>query len=198
MISAWRTYLSSLAQKNSRSGALAKAMADKDIVVYEVKRKGKTLYIEPKEKKNSDTLVRTVCQKGELLTLAADEAVKCHIADGIAESNQALLAELGYGNAPIKKNESLLEAKEEFEKVVKRFNTLNANLDLKFKELAAKADRHSLTQNQLLRDLEVIMKNGKYLLNMKRKYPDIPYSEQELIEFVNSVKAEYISIKAMR
>lgn len=196
--SAWRSYLAALAQENNRSGALAKAMADKDIVVYEVKREGKTLFIEPKEKFASDTLVRTVCQKGELLTLAADEALEYSIADGIAESKQALLVELGYGNTPLKKNIKLAEAKEEFEKVLQRFNKLNANLDLKFKELNAKSQRQSLTQNQALRDLEDIIKNGTYLLNMKRRYPDIPYKEQGLIEFINAVKAEHASIKAMR
>ena len=196
--SAWRTFLASLAQKNNRSGALAKAMADKDIVVLEVERRGKALFIEPKEKLSADTLVRTVCRKGELLTLTADNAVRCNIADGIADSKQALLVELGYGNTPIRKNQSLVNAKEEFEKVLRKFDKLNEKLDLKFKELRAKSERGSLTRNQALRDYEVIIKNGKYLLNLKRSYPDIPYEEDDILSFINSVKAEYASIKAMR
>ena len=196
--SAWRTFLASLAQENNRSGALAKAMADKDIVVVEVKREGKTLFVESKGKRSSDTLVRTVCHKGELLTLSANEAAECNIADGVTESNQTLLVELGYGNVPIKKNEMLAEAKEEFEKVVRKFKKLNERLDLKFRELNAKAKRGALTRNRALRDFEVIIKNGKYLLNLKRSYPDIPYDEQDLIKFINSVKAEHASIKAMR
>ena len=196
--SAWRTFLASLAQKNNRSGALAKAMADKDIVVLEVEREGETLFIQPKDKHSADTLVRTVCQKGELLTLAANDAVRCNIADGIADSKQALLVELGYGSVPIKENQNLVEASEEFERVVRKFNKLSEQLDLKFKEIGAKAHRGSLTQRQALRDYEVIIKNGKYLLSLKRNYPDIPYEEQDIIEFMNSVKAEYASIKAMR
>ncbi len=196
--SAWRTFLASLAQKNNRSGALAKAMADKDVVVLEVERRGESLFIEPKEKLSADTLVRTVCNKGELLTLTADNAVRCNIADGIADSKQALLVELGHSSVPIKANQSLANAKEEFEKVVRKFNKLNERLDLKFKELSAKAERGSLTRNQALRDYEVIIKNGKYLLNLKRSYPDIPYEEQEILSFINSVKAEYASIKALR
>ncbi|MHC4553961.1 MAG: hypothetical protein ACYSUS_01490 [Planctomycetota bacterium] len=196
--SAWRTFLASLAQKNNRSGALAKAMADKDIVVLEVERRGKALFIEPKEKLSADTLVRTVCSKGELLTLTADNAVRCNIADGIADSKQALLVELGYSNTPIRKNQSLINAKEEFEKVLRKFDKLNEKLDLKFKELRAKSERGSLTRNQALRDYEAIIKNGKYLLNLKRSYPDIPYEEDDILSFINSVKAEYASIKAMR
>ena len=196
--SAWRTFLASLAQENHRPGALAKAMADKDIVVFEVKRTGKAFFIEPKEKRTSDTLIRTVCQKGELLTLAADDAVRCNIADGIANSRQALLVELGHDDIPIKENQNLVDAKEEFEKVVRKFNKLNEMLDLKFKELTAKSKRGTLTRNQALRDYEVIIKNGKYLLNLKRSYPDIPYKEQDLVTFLNSVKAEHASIRAMR
>ncbi len=196
--SAWRTFLASLAQENNRSGALAKAMADQDIVVVEVERKGKIFFIEPKEKRSTDTLVRTVCQKGELLTLAADDAVGCNIADGVTDSKQTLLVELGHGNTPIRGNKTLIEAKDEFEKVLRKFNKLNETLDLTFKELSAKAKRGSLTQNRALRDYEVIIKNGTYLLNLKRSYPDIPYDEHTLILFINSVKAEYASIKAMR
>jgi membrane-bound ClpP family serine protease len=123
--SAWRTFLASLAQKNNRSGALAKAMADKDIVVIEVERKGKALFIEPKEKHSADTLVRTVCPKGELLTLTTDDAVRCNIADGVADSKQALLVELGHGSVPIKANQTLVNAKEEFEKVLLKFNRIS-------------------------------------------------------------------------
>jgi len=196
--SAWRTFLASLAQKNNRSGALAKAMVDKDIVVLEVERGGEALFIEPKEKLSADTPIRTVCSKGELLTLTTGNAVRCKIADGVADSKQALLVELGHGSVPIKENQGLIDAKEEFEKVVRKFDKLNEKLDLKFKELSAKAERGSLTRNEALRDYEVIIKNGKYLLNLKRSYPDIPYEEHDILSFINSVKAEYASIKAMR
>jgi ATP-dependent protease ClpP protease subunit len=196
--SAWRTFLASLAQENNRSGALAKAMADKDIVVLEVQRKDQTLYIEPKEKLPIDKLIHTVCSKGELLTLAADDAVKYHIADGLTDSQQTLLVELGHGSVPVRKNTKSDDAREEFEKVVRKFNKLNEKLDLKFKELSAKSQHGALTRNQALRDYEAIIKNAKYLLNLMRSYPDIPFSEQVLIEFINDVKAEHASIKAMR
>jgi ATP-dependent protease ClpP protease subunit len=196
--SAWRTFLASLAEKNNRSGALAKAMVDKDIVVLEVERRGEALYIEPKEKLSADTLVRTVCSKGELLTLTTGNAVRCQIADGVADSKQALLVELGHGSVPVKENQGLIDAKEEFEKVVLKFNKLNERRDLKFKELRAKAEHGSLTRNQALRDYEDLIKNGKYLLNLKRSYPDIPYEEHDILSFINSVKAEYASIKAIR
>lgn len=196
--SAWRSYLASLAEENNRSGALAKAMADKDIVVIEVNRKGQRFFIEPNDKKPGDTVVRTVCKKGELLTLSANEAVACDIAAGITESRQSLLFKAGIPDASIVENVKLIEAKEEFEKVVRKFDKLNERLDLKFKELQAKAKRGALTRSAAIRDYNAIVKNGEYLLKLKRSYPDIPYSEETLVSFINDVKAEVSAIKAMR
>ena len=196
--SAWRTYLSSLAEENNRSGAIAKAMADKDIVVIEVSRDGNSLFIEPQDKKAGDIEIRTVCSKGELLTLSANEAVEYEIAQGIVESRQKLLVQKGIADAQIVENVKIAEAAEEYEKVVRRFNKLNQRLDLKFKELMAKAQRNALTRSEAMRDFDELIKNGEYLLKLKRSYPDIPYTEESLVGFVNDVKAEYAAIKAMR
>ena len=196
--SAWRSYLASLAEENNRSGALAKAMADKDIVVIEVKRQSQRYYIEPRAKLPGDTVVRTITSKGKLLTLSAKEAVGCNIATGIAESRQELLLATGIDNASFVESTKLAEADEEFDRVVRKFNKLNERLDLKFKELLAKAQRRSLTRSEAMRDYEAIIKNGEYLLKLKRTYPDIPFSEEDLIQFVNDVKAQRASIKAMR
>lgn len=196
--SAWRTYLASLAQENGRSGAIAKAMADRDIEVIEVKQKGKTLFIEPKDKKDNDVQVRVVCQKGKLLTLTAEEAKNCQVADGIVASGKLLLSELGLPDASIVENQKLLDAKEEFDKVVRKFNKLNETLDLKFRELEAKNNAQSLTIREALRDYGVIIKQTEYLLKLKRSYPDIPYDEDDLVGFLNETKARYSAIKAIR
>ena len=196
--SAWRSYLASLAEENNRSGAIAKAMADKDIAVIEVKRHEQSFFIEPQDKQTGDKVVRTVCSKGELLTLSANEAVACNIAAGITESRQSLLRTVGIPDAKVIENVKQAEAEKEFEKVVRRFKKLNERLDLKFKELVAKGQRNALTRSEAMRDFDAIVKNGEYLLRLKRSYPDIPFSEESLIEFVNDVKSEYAAIKAMR
>jgi ATP-dependent protease ClpP protease subunit len=196
--SAWRNYLASLAQENHRSGALAKAMADKDIVVVEVKRNGQSVFIEQSQQYPNDQYVHTVCPKGELLTMPANDAVSCRFANGLASSRGELLAVLGYPDAAVIESQTLLESDEEFDKVVRKFNKLNDDLDLKFKEIAAKSQRRSLTRNQAVKDFDKLVKNAEYLLKLKRNYPDIPVSEESIIELVNSMKAEYSSIKAMR
>ena len=196
--SAWRNYLASLAQENHRSGALAKAMADKDIVVVEVKRNGQSVFIEQSQQYPSDQYVHTVCSKGELLTMPANDAVLWQFANGLASSRGELLAVLGCPDAAVIDSQTLLESDEEFDKVVRKFNQLNDELDLKFKEIAAKSQRRSLTRNQAIKDFDNLVRNAEYLLKLKRNYPDIPVSEESIIQLVNSIKAEYSSIKAMR
>ena len=173
-------------------------MVDKDISVLEVKRDGKSIYVESKDQRPSDTVVRTLCKKGELLTLSAPEAVSCNVAAAIVTSRQELLAAEGVPNAPVIENEKVAQAKDDFEKVVRKFNSLSERLDLKFKELDAKNQSRALTRNEALRDYEAIIKNAEYLLKLKRSYPDIPYEEESLIRAINSLKANYTAIKAIR
>lgn len=195
---AWRNYLASLAQENNRPGILAKAMADMDISVVEVKRNGQQLFLDPQEQQASDVFVRTISRKGELLALPAADAVALHIADGAADSIQSLLSQVGYPHAKLENSERLIAAKEDFEKALRRFDQLNEKLDLKFKEIAAKSQRNALTRSQAVRDLDELARNAEYLLRLKRSYPDIPVSEEEILQLVNDIKAESKSIKAMR
>ena len=196
--SAWRNYLAALAEKNQRPGVLAKAMEDKEIEVVEIKRQEKTLFIESCDKQTSDQFVETFCKKGELLTLTPEKAIHCGMADGIADSRDNLLKELGAGHTEIQINEDLIKAREELDLVVKRFNKLMETLDFKFKELGAKSQRQSLRRSDALRSYQEILKQADYLIRLKQKYPDVPVDEQDLQEFKNSVKADYESIRSMR
>lgn len=196
--SAWRTYLASLAQENNRPGALAKAMADKNIVVVEVKRNDQTLFIENNQQSPTDNLIRTVCRKGELLTMAADDAVLYQFADGTAKSRHDILTQLGHRGIQVLENKDLADAREQFEKVLRKFDRLNENLDLKFKEMMAKSKNGPLRRKEAIRDFDKLLKNAEYVLKLKRSYPDIPISEDTILEAVNSIKAKYKSIKSMR
>ncbi len=197
--SAWRSYLASLAEKNNRSGALAKAMADKDIEVIEILRNGKPIFVESTDKRETDRVVRTVCRKGELLSLPSKEALECNITDGIVESRQALLSRLAIPvETPVVENASLAAAREEYEKVTRRLETLLKKLDLDFRELDAKQQARSLTRNEALRSFDNIIRKTEYLLRMKKSYPDIPLDENDIELFLNQMKAEYSAIKAIR
>lgn len=196
--SVWRNYLAALAQQNNRPGLLAKAMEDRNIEALEVSRGGKTVFVEAHEKMPGDTVVRIRSKKGELLTLPAADAVDCTMADGIADSRDELLKQLDAAAVPLAVNPSLDAAKEEVEKVIARFNKLNSALDLKYKELSAKIESGYLTRSQAVKDLQAIVKNAEYLLKLKQSYSDVPIPQEVLEEFLNSVKADYQGVKAIR
>ncbi|MCE5186160.1 MAG: hypothetical protein LLF76_08565 [Planctomycetaceae bacterium] len=194
--SAWRNYLASVAEENGRPGVLAKAMADKDVGVLEVKRDGKVCYTD--QSLPGDQVVRTVCKQGQLLTLTANDAVALGLADGIVKTRQDLLVELQCPDAVFTENDKIAKARQELDKVVRRFNKLSEAIDLKLKELDTKSERGALTRSEAIRDFEVLIKSGENLLKLKRSYPDIPVEEEQIIELVNIIKAEQASAKAMR
>jgi len=196
--SAWRNYMASLAQQNHRPGLLAKAMENKDIEVVEVVRKGKSLFIEPINKKPNQRLVRTWSRKGALLTLPAEDAVKCGIADKVVSSRAQLLNDLGAASANIVINTQTADARALFEKVIRKFNDLNSSIDLRFKKLLTKSKAGTLYKPQALKALRSITKDINYLIRLCKRYPDLEVEEVPLQESLNSVKALYETTKAMR
>ena len=196
--SVWRNYLAALAQQNNRPGLLAKAMEDRTIEALEVKRGGRTVFIEAHEKAPGDQVVRIACKKGELLTLPSSDAVACRIADGPADSRDDLLKRLNCGDAAVAINPDIAAAGDELEKVINRFNKLNAALDSKYKELGAKVKAGALTKAVAVKDFQALIKNAEYLLKLKQAYPDVPVSEEGLEDFIGDIKASYQAIRAMR
>lgn len=194
--SAWRGYLAALAEKNNRPGILAKAMENMDMEVLEVLRGSRTMFIEAKDKQKNDQVIEIFCKKGELLTLTPERAVRCGMADGIAQTRIQLLAKLGIPDARMEINQDILKAREEIELVIKRFNKLMETLDLRFKELDARGS--SLNRADTLRTLQDILRQTESLIRLKQKYPDVPVSEKKVIQFRNTVKARYESVRIER
>lgn len=114
--SIWRAYLASLAEQNGRPGLLARAMVDKDIEAIEVAEAEKRLFIEPVNKRPNQRIVHTWSKKGSLLTLTAEEAVKCKIADKIVSSRQELIRDLGAEDAEIVINDDINRARRELDR----------------------------------------------------------------------------------
>lgn len=193
--SAWRGYLAALAEKNNRPGILAKAMENMDIEVLEVRRGNQNLFLEAKDKQPGDQVIEIFCKKGELLTLTPERAVRCGMAEGIADTRSRLLAVLNASDAQVEVNQDILKAREELELVIKRFNRLMETLDLRFKELSA---RQNLNRAEVLKTLQDILRQTESLVRLKQKYPDVPVSEEKVIRFRNTVKAEYESIRTLR
>ena len=194
MRSAWRNYLASLAEQNHRPVAMARAMENKDIEVLQVRREGKILYIEATEKMPGDEVLRVRSNKGNLLTLPAGEAVECGMADKVAANLEEVLADMNASDAKIERADALAKAKDELDKVIRKFKQLDNSLDTKVKTIIAKSDNGRMTKLEAKKALKGIIQEIKYLIRLRQSYPDVPCEEEELQTFLNSVQAEYDSI----
>lgn len=188
--SAWRAYLASLAEQHGRPGVLARAMVDKEIEVVEVAGVDGSLFVEPVNRKTQQEVIHTWSTKGSLLTLTAEEAVKCGIADKILNSRQEVLGELGVSGAEIVIDDTLPKAQKELRQVTLKFNRLRKSLDLEIKGLQqAKHLSHALKQ------FRAIKRDFKHLIKLAKNYPDLGLNVEVLEEELNSVEAYYKSAK---
>ena len=192
--SAWRNYLASLATNKNRPAILAKAMENKDIEVVEVNRKGNRVFIESINKKPDDIVVKMWSKKGSLLTLTAQEAVDCGMADKIYENRQALLKDQDALSAQIIPDKSMEEARKLCARIEKSLEKINSSVDLGIKQLKA-----TRTRGQAMKAMRSLMDDAHFVLGLKRKFgEDVPVDEKMVQDFLNSVQAEYDSLKAIR
>ncbi|MEN6307333.1 MAG: hypothetical protein ABFD91_06205 [Anaerohalosphaeraceae bacterium] len=192
--SAWRNYLASLAEQNNRPVALARAMENKDIEVIRIRRNGKIMFVETTEKQPADEFISIQNRKGQLLTLPAQEAVNCFMADKVVASFEDVLANAGATEATIEHPDQMDKAKEEFEKVNRKFNQLKNAFDVKVKTLLAKTHNRGMTLTEAKKSFRGIIQEVKYLIKLKQTYPDVPCEEEELQELLNNLQAEYDSL----
>jgi ATP-dependent protease ClpP protease subunit len=194
MGSAWRNYLASLAQRNGRSAMLAKAMEDKEIEVVEVRRDGKSRFIDPINKRAGQKVFKTWSKKGSLLTLTAPDAVKCGMADALAASKAHVLMDLNAADAKLIMNHQMSEARQKYDLIMGRLKTLDARMDLGLRRL-----NNTTSRRQALKSMRKLIRDTKYMLRMKQEFgEDIPADEANLQMFLNAVKAEYENLKSYR
>jgi membrane-bound ClpP family serine protease len=186
MSSVWRAYLASLAQQNNRPGLLARAMVDSSIEVIEVNQAAKRMFIEPINKKPDEQIVRTWNKAGSLVTLTAQEAVDCTIADGLAGSREHLLQQLQAGDANVVIDKKTENARREMQIAMRRVEEIRKSFDMKLKQL----DYPQPTPKAL-----GIMRGAKGDLEevggLAKKYPDLHIDARDIDEMLNSVNAAY-------
>jgi membrane-bound ClpP family serine protease len=193
MSSVWRAYLASLAQQNNRPGLLARAMVDSSIEVIEVNQASKRIFIEPVNKKPEQQIVRQWNKAGSLVTLTAQEAVDCTIADVLINSRQELLSQMQAGDANVVIDKKIASAKRELDIVMKKVGLIRESLDLKYKqmELAQTAPKALGVLNGAKSDFET-------LKGLAKKYPDLHIDVRAVEDELNSINAAYESIIAER
>lgn len=134
-MSADRAYIATLAEKRGRPGLLAKAMVDKDVEVIEVTEDGNSLFVAPENKKRSQTVKHVWSKKGSLLTLTADEAVGCGMADKLANSRTELFADMGVSEPRVVDKPEIATARREFELIKDKLDKEINAIDLYKKKL---------------------------------------------------------------
>ncbi|MGD0077579.1 MAG: hypothetical protein ABSB91_03010 [Sedimentisphaerales bacterium] len=184
--SAWRAYLASLAQQNDRPGLLARAMVDRNIDVVEVNQQGSRLFIEPMNRKPEQQVVRTWNKSGSLVTLTAEEAVNCTIADGLVQSRDELLKQLQLADANVVVENKMANARKELQIIERRADEIRKSLDLKEKQI--KYPQPAPKALSILRGAKADFENLKTLA---QKYPDLHYNVKQLEEVINTISADY-------
>jgi len=188
--SAWRSYLASLAEQNGKPGLLAMAMADKDIEVIEVSQASRRLFIEPANIRPQQNIVHIWSKKGSLLTLTAQEAVKCGIADEVVDSRQELLQHLKAETAEIVIYDDLQKARDELKRAQGQVARIRKSLDLKVKQLD-----YSYSTPKMLNILRNARSDYQTLIRLARKYPDLKLDPTPLEDELNAVEAAYDRLK---
>jgi ATP-dependent protease ClpP protease subunit len=193
MGSAWRNYLAALAQQNDRPGLLAKAMEDKDISVIEVSGNGKRNFIESQDKRASHEIIRTWSKAGTLLTLPSADAVTCGIADKTVSSREELLVDKQANTARVLICTGVSDATKLYKKVNAKFERLRLSINTRLHGFAFVRTRPAALR--LMRELIV---DTKQLMMLKKRYPDIPVSEENLRMLLADVEGAYKGVKTVR
>lgn len=186
MSSVWRAYLASLAQQNNRPGLLARAMVDSSIEVIEVNDSSKRLFIEPINKRPGQQTVRTWNKSGSLVTLTAEEAVECGIADGLVNSQQELLKQMQAGDANVVVDKKIASARRELQIAQRRADDIEKSLDLKAKQF-----EYPQPAGKALSIMRGARTDFETLKTLAQKYPDLNIDIKEVEEILNSINAAY-------
>ena len=125
----WRSYYSMIAERSNRPSLLIRAMMEKNLEVLEVTKDGKHYFINAKDKKPNQKVVRIWSKRGSLLALTADQALEGGIADKVVPSRNGLFIELAATKATQIPNKTILKARRDFERTRKDFDKSYARVN---------------------------------------------------------------------
>jgi len=186
MSSAWRAYLASLAQQNDRPGLLARAMVDSSIEVIEVNQGAKRLFIEPMNKKPGQPVARTWNKSGSLLTLTAQEAVECTIADGLVGSREQLLQQLQAGDANVVTDRKIANARKDLQIAQRKMDDALKSFDMKVQQ-----SKYPQPAPKFLGILRGARTDVETLKTLAQKYPDLHLDTDSIDKELNLINAAY-------
>ncbi len=188
MSSIWQAYLASLAQQNDRPGLLARAMVDSSIEVVEVNQGAKRLFIEPINKKPNQQVTRTWNKTGSLLTLTANEAVECTIADGLVGSREQLLRQLQAGDANVVTDKKIASARKDLQIARRKLEAAIRDFDLKVEQ-----SKHPQPVPKFMTILREARTDVETIKNLSKRYPDLHIDTESAEKELNVLNAAYES-----
>jgi hypothetical protein len=148
--------------------------------------------VESINKKPDEKIVKTWSKAGTLLTLPANDAVDCGMADKLYANRQELLTDYNAVSATIISDTSMAEARKLYERIEKSLEKIDASMDLGIKQIQATQSR-----GQAMKAMRGLISDAQFVLGLKRKFgDDVPVSEEKVQRFLNSVQAEYDAVKA--
>ena len=163
-ITAWQQFSIATAQRNGRPAMLVKAMFDKDLKIIEIDHEGEKFLIEQKNKKAKMKVVRTVSDKGMLLTLTADDAAMHGIADKVVDGIDTLYKNLKAAKAKKIRNNSMLKAKRQYEKA-------SRSLDKILPSIGARAERIKVLLDEAAKlEADILNYGGKFYDKDRNRY----------------------------
>ena len=187
-ISAFKGYVASLAQKYDRPSLLAMAMTDKSIEVIEVTENDMRDFIDPADKRPSQSFVRTWSSKDTLLTLPATEAVECSMANKIVQTQDEILEDFNAANiAKVRfvTNRDIAKARRQFEKAQKQLETLSIQIDYQIKKIES-TDNSAIKQSTM----SGIIKNYNNVISLSKRFPSLGIDFTGVQMALNIAKAE--------
>jgi hypothetical protein len=161
-------------------------MVDSSIEVIEVNQAAKRLFIEPVNKKPEQPIVRTWNKTGSLLTLTAEEAVECTIADGLVGSREQLLQQLQAGDANVVIDKKITNARKELQIAMRRAEEIGKSFDMKLKQLG-----YSQPRPKALGILRGAKSDLEDVAGLAKKYPDLHIDPKDVENMLNTVTAAY-------
>jgi hypothetical protein len=167
-------------------------MVDKDIRVVEVMEDGESFFIEPGERRTSESVVKTWSKKGALLTLTASEAVECGIADGLANSRKSVVSRFRLDEPRIVQSKEPVKARRKFEAAKEKMEKLIISIDRHVKEVEVNENKA-----ESIRLLDKLIKKYKELISLKKSNPDLPVTMEACKKALNSAEAARRNIKKL-
>ena len=120
----WFSYVDSVARRKGHPETLARAMFDENMELVEVSVDNQIQAVDKSQVRAEMTIVRTISDVGERLTLGARDAARFALVDGIKASQAELLINLGASNARQIPNNVISRSRVAFDRDMRRINPM--------------------------------------------------------------------------